>query len=85
MKFKKGISGNPNGRPVGSSKRLTAINIVLDIFNEYSDQFETEMRKQAENDILKFYNDYVKELQPKFKSESGSFVLSKSSFSDFDF
>jgi len=75
MKFKKGKSGNPTGRPIGSSKRLTAINIILDIFNDRADNFKSLLELEADRDILKFYEKYIKDLQPKLKVESGKDVL----------
>ena len=72
MRFKKGLSGNPNGRPKGAKNKLprNLVDRVLDISANLEEQGKG-LRKCAEENPFWFFQNFVKPLIPKNVSLAG--------------
>lgn len=74
MAFKKGESGNPNGRPIGAVSPLTkARAVILRIFENHEEEFEEALEADIKSDggVVRYYHTYVAPLLPKSLEVSG--------------
>ena len=72
MRFKKGHSGNPTGRPKGAKNKLPRdlVDRVLQISADLDEQGKG-LRKCAEEDPFWFFQNFVKPLMPRNVSVAG--------------
>lgn len=74
MSFKPGISGNPNGRPMGSQNKRVKLATLLEPFAEELILKAVELAREGDMNALRLC---IERLIPKAKQEPISFDLSK--------
>lgn len=64
--FKPGVSGNPYGKPAGTTTPLSRIkHMILDVFQKHEAEFERELDTLATTRPIDYYNGLVAPFMPK--------------------
>ena len=73
MAFQAGVSGNPNGRPKGSSNRITQElqDKISTFLSDNIDTIQQEYNQLSPNDKLKFLANILPYVMPKMKEMEG--------------
>jgi hypothetical protein len=75
-KFKPGQSGNPNGRPSGSTSAITkAKTIICDVFLENEAKFKEQLSKACRINPMMYYLKFMLPFMPKNIELSGELGL----------
>jgi hypothetical protein len=72
MGFKKGQSGNPNGKPIGSMNKTTKEirESILKIVSKNIERFENDLDKLSSKDRVKIIVELIQYITPKVKTIS---------------